>query len=76
MPSYSVCTPMEKGMMIQPPFRLMGVVPLLVMLPRIRTSMELYGRPEENSPRQDAMSIPVRPLRHAWLQSSKPVLRT
>ena len=48
MPSYSVCTPMEKGMMIQPPFRLMGVVPLLVMLPRIRTSMELYGRPADD----------------------------
>ncbi len=45
IPSYSVCTPMEKGMMIHPPFRLIGVVPLLVMLPRMRTSMELYGSP-------------------------------
>jgi hypothetical protein len=43
MPSNCVCTPMEKGMMIQPPFRLMGVLPLLVMLPSTRTSMLLYG---------------------------------
>ena len=48
IPSYSVCTPMEKGMMIQPSLRLMGVVPLLVMLPRIRTSIELYGSPAHN----------------------------
>ena len=74
MPSYSVCTPMEKGMMIQPPFRLMGVVPLLVMLPRIRTSIELYGRPADNHPHQDATSIPVTALSYALLQSGKPIL--
>lgn len=59
MPSYSVCTPMEKGTMIQEFLRLMGVVPLLVMLPRMSTSMELYGRPADNS---SAVSIPSQPL--------------
>lgn len=44
IPSNWVCTPMEKGTMIQPPFRLMGVLPLLVTLPSTRTSMLLYGR--------------------------------
>ena len=72
MPSYSVCTPIEKGTMIQPPFKLMGVVPLLVM-PRIRTSMELYGRPADNGPHEDAVSAHELSS-YAGLQSEKPVL--
>ena len=44
IPSNWVCTPMEKGTMIHPPFRLRGVLPLLVTLPSTRTSMLLYGR--------------------------------